>query len=176
MKRRNFTLSINKDISSLISKVEQTPYYAWIIHDKDINPETGEIIEPHVHVYLEFKNPRSYASVADQLDVAENMVCKVIDKNGILQYLIHKNQPEKYQYNFTDIHANFDLEPFFMDKNDNTLWYDFLDLKYGSMTSKEFYTAHKSQIDPNSFYQKLKIFDLITTCDRYLQKPQSEVK
>lgn len=163
MKRRNFTLSINTDIELFIPLVEQCPQYAWILHDRDTND--GQLIAPHVHAYIEFTNPRSFKSVADTLNVPENMVCKVIDKNGILQYLIHKNQPDKFQYDFTEIHTNFDLEPYFMDKSNN-LWFDFNKLKQRSISPNDFYELHKSQIDSNAFYQRLRIFDMISSYEQ----------
>lgn len=170
MKRRNFTLSIKNDIIEFIKQVEQCPQYAWIIHDKDIDHDTGELIEKHVHAYIEFPNPRSFKSVADLLNVAENMVCKVIDKHAILQYLIHKNQPEKYQYAFEEITTNFDLQPFFMEKS-NTTWYDFNNLRSGKITSSAFYDIHKSEIDNNNFYQKLRIYQIITDIEHNNSQP-----
>lgn len=163
MKRRNFTLSIRQDIIEFIKQVEQCPQYAWIVHDKDSHTnDDGEIIpvEKHVHAYIEFPNPRSFKSVAELLNVPENQVQKVIDKNGILQYLVHKNQPEKYQYNFEDITSNFDLKPFFMNKSNN-LWEDYNSLRTHQITPDEFYKLHKSEIDNNGFFQKLRIFEMI---------------
>lgn len=165
MKRRNFTLSIRQDIIEFIKQVEQCPQYAWIIHDKDEKcDEHGEItpVEKHVHAYIEFPNPRSFKSVAELLNVPENQVQKVIDKNGILQYLIHKNQPDKYQYNFTDITSNFDLEPFFMSKSDN-LWEDYLKLRRHEISPHEFYLEHKSHIDNQGFAQRLKTYEMIAS-------------
>ena len=158
VKRRNFTLSIKNDIESFIPLVEQCTQFAWIIHDRDTDTER------HIHAYIEFTNPRSFQSVADLLNVPENMVCKIIDKNAILQYLIHKNQPDKFQYDFSEIHSNFDLEPFFMDKS-STLWNDFNSLRSRRITPTEFYELHKHQIDSNAFYQKLRIFDMISSYD-----------
>lgn len=161
MKRRNFTLSVKNNIPEFIKEVEQCPNYAWIIHNKDTDKDKpAEPIEDHIHAYVEFPNPRSFASVAEILGVPENMVCKVIDKNGILQYLIHKNQPEKFQYGFDEIHSNFDLTPFFMDKS-TTTWSDFNKLRTGKLTSDEFYDIHKHEIDHSSFYQKLRIYQII---------------
>jgi len=162
LKRRNFTFSVTQDMVEVIKQVEQCNQYAWIVHDKDTDPDTGELIEKHVHAYIEFPNPRSFASVASLIGIAENMVCKVIDKNGILQYLIHKNQPDKYQYPFEDITSNFDLEPFFMNKS-NHLWEDFNKLRNHHISPDEFYQMHKNEIDGNAFYQKLRIFDMISS-------------
>jgi hypothetical protein len=44
------------------------------------------------------------------VDFLENMIEKVYDKRGILQYLTHENQPEKYHYDKSEVHANFDFE------------------------------------------------------------------
>lgn len=155
LKRRNFTLAITQNIDAFLSLVEQCPQYAWIIHDKDKDTER------HAHAYIEFKNPRSFQSVAESLNVAENMVSKVLDKNAILQYLIHKNQPDKFQYKYDEIHANFDLEPFFNSKSNN-LWSDYNFLRSKKLSPHEFYELHKHEIDSNSFYQKLRIFEIIS--------------
>lgn len=163
MKRRNFTLSIRQDKLEFIKLVEQCPQYAWIVHDKDTNTDKDGVITPveeHVHAYIEFPNPRSFKSVAELLNVPENQVQKVIDKNGILQYLIHKNQPEKYQYPYEDITSNFDLEPFFMNKSNN-LWEDYNRLRTHQISPDEFYQLHKTSIDNNGFFQKLRIFEMI---------------
>jgi len=162
MKRRNFTLSIKNDLADFTFRVEQFPQWAWILHDKDIDSETNKLIEPHIHAYIECPNPRSFKSIAYDLNVPENMVCKVIDKNGILQYLIHKNQPDKFQYDYTEIMTNFDLEPFFSTKSEH-LWTDYNFLRQGKLSPNEFYEIHKHEIDSNSFYQKLRIFEMISS-------------
>ncbi len=106
-KSRTMTISVKQDITAL---VEQYGKYAWILHDKDVLPDTGELKDPHYHIFLEFPNARSLNSVASELDVPPNMVQIVRDKKGILKYFTHQNSPEKYQYDVSEIHCNFDIE------------------------------------------------------------------
>lgn len=107
LRSRTVTISVKQDITSLI---EQYGKYAWILHDKDTNKETGELIDPHYHIYLEFPNARSLDAVANELGIAPNFVEIVRDKKGILNYLTHNNNPEKYQYDISEVHSNFDIK------------------------------------------------------------------
>lgn len=107
LKTRCVTISVKQDITD---KVEQYGKYAWILHDKDCDLETGEVIEPHYHIYLEFPNPRSLNSIANELDILPNMVEVVRDKRGILAYLTHSRSPDKYQYEHEKIHSNFEIK------------------------------------------------------------------
>jgi len=170
MKRRDFTLSIKHDIPQFIEQVKQCPEYAYILHSKDTNHATGEQIETHCHAYIAFPNPRSFKSVAQLLNVPEHMVCKIIDKKSIIQYLIHKNHSDKYQYDFSEITSNFTLEPYFMD-NSSHLWRDYNSLRSGQLTPDDFYQLHKHSIDANNFYQKLRIFEMITFTGSNSQLP-----
>ena len=71
----------------------------WMItHDKDVNNETGEMIEPHTHVVLEYETPRKLSSIANLLDVAPNFVEISRNQGNIRRYLCHLNDPDKFQY------------------------------------------------------------------------------
>jgi hypothetical protein len=107
IRTRKVTISLKQDITKVI---EQYGKYAWILHDKDANPETGELIEPHYHIFLEFPNARSLTSIANELGIEPNMVQVVRDKKGILNYFTHSRSPEKYQYDIKEVHANFEVE------------------------------------------------------------------
>lgn len=101
--------------------------YAFIIHDKDESEftETG-VIEPHVHLYLEFKNPRSLQSIAKKLDVNERYI-ELFDKkqkdgrnaNGFL-YLIHQTrgaiEEKKHPYDPNDVISNMNNFPAFVEE------------------------------------------------------------
>lgn len=106
LKTRCMTFSLKQDITK---DIENYGKYAWILHDKDVIPETGELKDPHYHYYLEFSNARSINSVANELGIEPNFIEVVRDKKGILNYLIHAKNPEKYQYDISDVHSNFDL-------------------------------------------------------------------
>lgn len=87
--------------------------FAWILHDKDTDKETGENIRPHIHVDLKFDNPRDLSSVSDLFKDEEQYVELIKGKYGwenSLAYLCHRtaNSKEKYQYDFGEVHASFD--------------------------------------------------------------------
>lgn len=87
--------------------------FAWILHDKDTDKETGEPIRPHIHVDLKFDNPRDLSSVSDLFKDEEQYVELIKGKYGwenSLAYLCHRtaNSLEKYQYEFGEVHASFD--------------------------------------------------------------------
>lgn len=113
-KRSNFTFSLvnhNKFVQSTIK--EMGCKYAWILHDKD-NAEHN-----HYHYYLEFPNPRSFKSLADDLELPVTMLEKVYSKKGILQYLTHDNDPNKHHYDQSEVVTNFDLETEKYDDNND---------------------------------------------------------
>ena len=76
--------------------------FAWILHDKDTDKETGETIRPHIHVDLKFDNPRDLSSISDLFKDEEQYVELIKGKYGwenSLAYLCHRtaNSKEKYQ-------------------------------------------------------------------------------
>lgn len=106
MKTRTVTISLKQDITSI---VEQYGKYAWILHDKDVT-EHGELKDSHYHIYLEFPNPRSINSIANELGIEPHMIEVVRNKQGILAYLTHSRSPEKYQYDISEVHSNFEIK------------------------------------------------------------------
>lgn len=83
---------------------EKMSLYAFIIHDKDIN-EDGSLKTKHVHLVGKLKNNRRRLS-STLLDIATALECstlavsidKMQDLVGSIQYLIHKNNSAKHQY------------------------------------------------------------------------------
>ena len=82
----------------------------WIespLHDKDINETTNEIKKPHWHIIVSFKNKKSYEQA---LDIAKQLnspdPIKVASLQGAVQYLWHRNNPEKYQYDKSEVVAH----------------------------------------------------------------------
>lgn len=68
------------------------------LHNKDVN-ENDEIKKAHYHVLLAWDGPTT-ANVADQIAHSVNGTnCKPIASvKGMYDYHIHKNNPEKFQY------------------------------------------------------------------------------
>lgn len=82
--------------------------FAFIVHDKDIR-EDGELKSKHFHCVLTFKDTTTSSVIANALHIEEQFVNKIktTTKSAEL-YLIHKNNPEKYQYNPNNVISNFD--------------------------------------------------------------------
>ena len=86
----------------------------WIespLHDKDIDP-TGEQKKAHHHVTLLFPTNQSYRQVkelTDSLNAPIPIKCKSV--KGSIRYMVHKDNPDKYQYFWNDIvcHGGADL-------------------------------------------------------------------
>lgn len=76
--------------------------YALILHDKDIIEDTGELKKEHFHVILYFDNPRYLLSLAKDLGIKPNYI-KVDELKKGLEYLIHKNNTDKYQYSVDEV-------------------------------------------------------------------------
>lgn len=71
--------------------------YAYSLHDKDVNDDTGEIKKPHMHFYFQSNltvKQEKYAQEALGVSYGE----KVRSASGMYDYLTHKNNPDKYHY------------------------------------------------------------------------------
>lgn len=79
--------------------------YAWIKHDKDNK-------EPHIHLYMKFNSDRRPTDVQkwfenctdDKDEQANTLWQKVKCPNGLISYLTHANEPNKYQYSESEVH------------------------------------------------------------------------
>lgn len=81
-------------------------YVPWIespLHDKDINP-SGEIKKAHIHVLMLYEGVKTYEQI---LSVTERINATVPQKchgtKGLVRYMAHLDNPEKYQYDKSKI-------------------------------------------------------------------------
>lgn len=88
------------------------PYAISPMHDKDVNPD-GEPKKPHWHVTIAHQTMKSFAQVSE-LTTRLNATIpqKVANMVGNIRYMIHKDNPEKAQYDKQDIitGCGFDIE------------------------------------------------------------------
>lgn len=108
---RVFTASLKPhwDTKKIIEflQLNKGAFNAYVItHDKDYNTETGEAVEPHTHIYIEYDTPRKVSTVANLLGVENNFIEIVRNKKGVLRYLTHKDQQTKAKYEDTQVHTN----------------------------------------------------------------------
>lgn len=79
--------------------------YAWIVHDKDNDTE------PHIHVMMQFKSSQTADNIAKWFDDEPHRInIKQSRWENKLSYLCHRtsNASDKYQYDPSEVHANFD--------------------------------------------------------------------
>lgn len=68
------------------------------LHDKDINPD-GTPKKPHYHVILAFNGVKSIEQAQFIFNEIGAIMCQPVnDLVGYCRYLVHMDNPEKYQY------------------------------------------------------------------------------
>ena len=73
------------------------------LHDKDLNP-TGEAKKAHYHVLLVYSGPTTYNAVAKFTASLNATIPQPLESvRGMYRYFTHKDNPEKYQYDESDI-------------------------------------------------------------------------
>lgn len=112
---RNWTFVIYPE--SVVSNwrdVLDDEHIQWVespVHDKDTNSE-GEIKKPHIHILLMYDGVKSYNQI---LEITQKINASAPQKcgsaKGLVRYMIHMDNPEKYQYSRADIigHGGVDI-------------------------------------------------------------------
>lgn len=78
--------------------------YAYIKHQ----PEEEEK-KQHYHFFIEFHTPKNKQPIAKSLGINEILVQSCRNKKNTFKYFIHKDNPNKIQYNLEDIITNIDM-------------------------------------------------------------------
>lgn len=101
--------SLPKNWKDIIS---QEPVAISPLHDKDVNPD-GTKKKKHYHLVLNYKGNKSFEQI-DQIARALRAPIpeRINSLTGAVRYLTHMDNPEKYQYDSSDIQTfgGFDLE------------------------------------------------------------------
>ncbi len=127
----------------------------------------GALKKPHYHIMILFvkeKRPSSFATIGNWFGLAENFVKKSTSKKSNLAakysdmcaYLCHLNAEEKYQYNISEVWANFDFKNRIEKwKSDYSISHIMRDILEGKITEKnytkyiggELYAQHRGKIE-----------------------------
>ena len=98
--------------------------YVSPVHDKDINGDNSYKKE-HYHVVVSFSGKKSIEQIqalSDELSgiILQRKINIVKDKRVAVRYLIHRDNPEKYQYDISEIleFGNADVLQFFCEEKD----------------------------------------------------------
>lgn len=92
-----------------------SPRWAFILHDMDIN-EYGEKKTPHYHLYMETEKVTRVSTIINQLakrlelDTLAISCDKCNSTEGAIQYLIHLNDKDKYQYGLEEVKSNIEID------------------------------------------------------------------
>lgn len=87
--------SIPKDYSE---KLDVLPFgYKSALHDKDVNPETGQLKKAHIHFFFQ-GNPTKRQKEYIQASLGVAYGEPVRDLSGMYDYLTHENDPDKFHY------------------------------------------------------------------------------
>ena len=107
---RSYFLTINKgaecfdNLADLVTKtIGVNDNFAYILHDKDTK-DTGEIVEPHYHLLLVFKNARCFETIQRLFTGAH--IEETLNIVSAVNYLIHNGKPNKYAYDKSAIVTN----------------------------------------------------------------------
>lgn len=82
--------------------------YAYICHDKDTTPDGAA--PTHYHIFFKFKSPVHFPYIKEAFPYGD--IERVRSANACVQYLIHKNNPEKAQYSKDAIFTNMAQDEF----------------------------------------------------------------
>lgn len=97
--------------AAALEKLKSGGYdYAAILHDSDVyeedgkDHEKGELKKPHWHIVIRFSpNALWNTAVAKDLGIEPNYLEKCRNLNRSLLYLVHRDNPEKYQYDLAQV-------------------------------------------------------------------------
>lgn len=90
----------------------------WVespLHDKDVNAD-GEIKKPHWHILLSSDGPITESAVKKILEPLNTPIPKKVGSaKGLVRYMAHLDNPEKYQYSVDEIigHNGADVASYF---------------------------------------------------------------
>jgi len=69
------------------------------LHDKDVNPDDGEVKKAHYHVLFLFDGPRTADLARATAEQIGGVGIEAVNSvRGYARYLCHLDNPEKYQY------------------------------------------------------------------------------
>lgn len=98
--------STSYDFKKVLSRIEDTfDDFAYVLHDKDVD-ENGELKKPHFH-WCGKRSPAPISTVANALGVEPNSIEFCKNWKYSLRYLIHADNPDKFQYLPETVTANF---------------------------------------------------------------------
>lgn len=97
-------------------KLQMLTFAVSPLHDKDLceSPNSDGVREPkkpHYHVFMCFEGKKSYEQVKTITDSLQATIPQaVVSAKGLIRYFVHKDDPNKYQYDVKDIFVYGDID------------------------------------------------------------------
>ena len=98
-----------KSMEKLAKELKGSAKIYMINHDKD-KTEGNNLVEPHTHFVIQYQTPRNRSTVANLLGVKENFILPCKSTQSSLRYLLHLDDPQKAQYDYSEVIHNNDAE------------------------------------------------------------------
>lgn len=119
----------------IANAVQYFEQWAYILHDSDSTAD-GDLKKSHFHFYGRCSTPRTPQSVSNVIGVPISSIRNVSKWKSAIRYLIHADNPEKFQYEPDSVSSNFPLDGFFTISDDNQarlLMQHIIDMRSGSV-------------------------------------------
>lgn len=99
------------------------PFIISPLHDKDVKDETtGELKKPHYHCIIRFRSKKSFNQVKSEVcDKLNGPIPQpVADIAMMIRYLVHLDDPDKYQYSREDVkvYGNINVKEYLYSKKE----------------------------------------------------------
>lgn len=132
-------------------------WWAYVYHDKDDT-------DKHLHIMCYDKGGTSLKAHCARFSsvIPSNFVCKVYNPRAMARYLIHKDNPEKHQYQMSEIFTNSKdkLCGFFVEINSDIVeqYNDYVSVLNGFMKPLEFFEKYRGQLNETPFHHRCGLF------------------
>lgn len=93
--------SSSYDFQNLLANLKTYKYWAYIKHLPEVDEKKS-----HYHFIIKLENATTCEGVSKKLGIAPNYIQYVRNERAMCRYLIHFDDPNKLQYNFTDIRVS----------------------------------------------------------------------
>lgn len=165
-------------MENIISVIDDFPTYFYILHDKD-KDKSGNYIKPHLHFVI--KGRHCLWKWSELLGIPEHMIEKTRSITGAVRYLIHKDNPEKYQYSPDDVFTNnaSAFHKFIADQNSYSFQEFSIDirrLKTGRMSREEFEEKYNNDLSRMGKYSQWRIINDLDRIEEFKKYGKSNYK
>lgn len=116
MKTRNieFILYEQNEVYNAIRICNENNFcYAYILHNKDLKEDLTDFKKEHWHFQVYYEYQKELTTWSDLFGIPLPRTQKISNKKSAIRYLIHADNNEKFQYDITNIVANFDFINYF---------------------------------------------------------------